>query len=400
MRQQLQSIIPDSMKRNFILSMLFVSIMGCFLFAETVEEVPTASTSGIIIQLETVAIPESTPTTTMTCSDTPTSQIEPTKTIQTNVWLNCCLGNIFVTALIVYPDTQVIIAGTQDGVYKSIQGGGDWVEMNSGFPGGYDIPWVWSLAIDPITPTTVYAGTDIGVYKKIEGVDYWVLMNNGIPNHYFINSLAIDPKTPTTIYAGATFYSGGGSDSDGIVLKSTDGGVKWREITSTIYDNVAFDLAINPSAPETVYVGMRGGVMKSKNGGVDWSLINTGLDNKYVLSVDVSPDPPNAVYAGTDGGVYVSTNDGMSWDPLNTGLINTRIVSFAFDPANSAILYVGTDGGGVYKSEDGGVNWIAVGTGLGRKTLIYSLAVNPSDPSIVYAGTDDGLFVLHQSPGV
>ena len=41
-----------------------------------------------------------------------------------------------------------------DGVFKSTNGGGNWV--NTGLTNSY----VLALAIDPVTPTTLYAGTD------------------------------------------------------------------------------------------------------------------------------------------------------------------------------------------------------------------------------------------------
>jgi hypothetical protein len=36
-----------------------------------------------------------------------------------------------------------------------------------------------ALAIDPITPSTLYAGTDAGVYKSTDGGGSWTVMNTG-----------------------------------------------------------------------------------------------------------------------------------------------------------------------------------------------------------------------------
>jgi uncharacterized membrane protein YgcG len=56
-----------------------------------------------------------------------------------------------------------VYAGTKDAVvYKSMDRGDTWAEMNTGLPAYAS---VYTLVIDPITPSTLYAGTADGVYK-------------------------------------------------------------------------------------------------------------------------------------------------------------------------------------------------------------------------------------------
>jgi len=45
-------------------------------------------------------------------------------------------------------------------VFKSTDGGENWHAFNMGLVNLH----VFALAIDPVTPTTIYAGTDIGVF--------------------------------------------------------------------------------------------------------------------------------------------------------------------------------------------------------------------------------------------
>ena len=71
------------------------------------------------------------------------------------------------------------------------------------------------LAIDPITPSTLYAGTDDGVFKSTNAGATWVA--TGLTTT-FVFAVAIDPSTPSNLYAGA----GGGG-----VLTSTDAGATW-----------------------------------------------------------------------------------------------------------------------------------------------------------------------------
>jgi len=87
--------------------------------------------------------------------------------------------------------------------------------------------WVTVLVIDPKSPTTLYAATDSGLFKSTDGSRTWSASDAGLPtnvgppqNAYYVSALAIDPVTPTTLYAGR--------NSDGI-FKSTDGGSSWFE---------------------------------------------------------------------------------------------------------------------------------------------------------------------------
>ena len=59
---------------------------------------------------------------------------------------------------------------------------------------------VHSLAIDPLTPTTLYAGTDLGVWRSTDSGTSWVAKNTDYNGT--VLSLAINPATPSTLYVG------------------------------------------------------------------------------------------------------------------------------------------------------------------------------------------------------
>src|SRR5438552_18789692 len=67
-------------------------------------------------------------------------------------------------------------------------------------------PWhgtgnIAALAIDPVTPTTLYAGTcDRGLLKSTDGGASWTA--TGL-TEISVAAIEIGPKTPTTLYAGA-----------------------------------------------------------------------------------------------------------------------------------------------------------------------------------------------------
>ena len=109
--------------------------------------------------------------------------------------------------------TTTVYAGTETGkVLKSTDGGASWAPAASGLPGsGYR---VMALAIDRATPGTLYAGTfagngsnasSSGVFKSTDGGNTWAHVATGLTSTNVL-TLAIDPVTPTTLYAG----TGGG----------------------------------------------------------------------------------------------------------------------------------------------------------------------------------------------
>ena len=66
--------------------------------------------------------------------------------------------------------------------------------------------FIYTLAVDPVTPTILYAGTGGGVFKSTDGGGTWSAFNTGLTDLY-VWALAIDPQTPTSLYAG-TYRSG------------------------------------------------------------------------------------------------------------------------------------------------------------------------------------------------
>jgi cysteine-rich repeat protein len=158
--------------------------------------------------------------------------------------------------------------------------------------------------------------------------------------------------------------------------------------------------AVAPTLPLTVYAAGGGGVFKTSDGGGDWSAVNTGLPaSNPVQALAIDPTAPATLYAGTHGGgVFKTTDGGGIWSAVNTGLpTNAAVSALAIDPTTPATLYAGTNGGGVFKTIDGGGSWSAVNSGLilDASTSYYTaLAIDPTAPATVYAGSVGGPFVL------
>jgi photosystem II stability/assembly factor-like uncharacterized protein len=297
-----------------------------------------------------------------------------------------------------------LYAGTSGGgVFKSSDGGGSWTAVNTGLDTTFVIT---ALVVDPAAPAKLYAGTGLGlvsgdasgVFKSTNGGQSWTAVNAGLTSVYgstppSVFALAIDSSAPATLYAST--YGG--------VFKTTNGGGSWRAIntglTGTGNAPIISALAIDPSAPATIYAGsgynnefwFGSGVFKSTNGGVSWSRINAGLTDSSVFSLAMDPFAPATLYAGTAGGVFRSTNGGGNWSAVNTGLTSTDVTALAIDPSAPATLYAGTSRGGVFKSHDSGGSWTAMNAGLANST-VNGFAIGRSAPASLHAATGSGVY--------
>jgi uncharacterized repeat protein (TIGR02543 family) len=294
----------------------------------------------------------------------------------TGTWTQLPLYERRLLCLAIDPLTpSTLYAGTGgSGVFRSAHSGTTWTAVNTGLTD----PWVWSLAINPLTPTTLYAGTDgRGVFRSTNSGTTWTTANTGLTNLH-ISSLAINPLTPTTLYAGTT----------GGVFRTTNGGTTWTTAKTGLTNLHISSLAINPLTPTTLFAGTTGGVFRSTNGGTTWTTANTGLTNPWIWSLAINPLTPTTLYAGTVGGVFRSTNSGTTWTAVNTGLTDLWVLCLAINPLTPTTLYAGTGNGGVCRSTNSGTTWTAVNTRL-TDPWVWSLAINPVTPAILYAGTGD-----------
>ena len=316
-------------------------------------------------------------------------------------------GNI--TALAIDPVTPTTLyAGTSDrGVFKSTDGGASW--NAAGLTG----ICVQTLAIDRVTPTTLYAATSGGVLKSTDGGVSWNATGLTAASVF---ALAIDYQIPTTLYAARY----------GEVLKSTDGGGTWNLVLvkNEYWGTGTFrDLAIDPENPAILYALVNystpeqefGEVLKSTDGGASWSIAILGsgwwdsspFGMVVLWHLAIAPQTtqtPTTVYvAGIRsesiyGSVFKSTDGGESWIEL-TITPSPSLHDLAIGPLNPATLYAAFPVAGVDKSMDGGATWSAVNNGLTDTLLAYgvtpgvlTMAIDPVIPTTLYGGTSIGVF--------
>ena len=99
-------------------------------------------------------------------------------------------------------------------------------------------------------------------------------------------------------------------------------------------------LAMDPSAPGTVYSGRKaGGVLKTTDAGKTWAPAGKWDEIASVRALAVDPAHPHTVYAGTfSGRVMKSTDAGAHWARLPLDVYSTPIQAIAVDPKNSRTI--------------------------------------------------------------
>ncbi|MBD2099870.1 putative baseplate assembly protein [Leptolyngbya sp. FACHB-261] len=254
-----------------------------------------------------------------------------------------------------------------------------------------------NLSID--SRTYIFAGTDDGVYCSLDQGKNWQL--KGLPSKA-IRSLLV---TTTRLMSGkitscGTQVLGKGTSfkknlrrGDVIVVSNQK-----RTVAEIISDTeLQLDLAFTPNLSEAsqfssgkeityIFAGTDDSIHCSEDLGESWSP-KSPSGNKTVHTLLAYEDAgSHYVLAGTNQGFYRSKDQGEHWQHSNLSEEHraSAIRSLAFDKRETGpVIYAGTDSG-VFSSSDRGVNW-RLCQNQPTAIEITALAVNKNGE--VFAGT-------------
>ena len=201
-------------------------------------------------------------------------------------------------------NSAIIYLGTNDGMFKSTNAGALWSNINSG-PLLSSSPAISALTIDLLNPSVLYAAaisTPGNIVKTTNGGATWVGSGagltytiDGVVSYPLINALAIDPVTPTTLYAAT---SGGG------IFKSTDGATNWSQSNAGLTRVNVNAVAVDRNNPATLLAGTTIGLDSfaaklSPSGSTLEYLVNFGGDGDDSASAVAVDSAGNAYIAGS-----------------------------------------------------------------------------------------------------
>src|SRR6267142_5477392 len=112
-------------------------------------------------------------------------------------------------------DNFTICVGTVGtGAWLSPDGGESWRQVRSGL---WSESRIFGFAVHPNQPRTILAGADDGVYRSEDGGEHFERLDSPM-NTLHVWKVAYDPSDPSTIFAGTR---------PAALFRSTDGGAHW-----------------------------------------------------------------------------------------------------------------------------------------------------------------------------
>ena len=267
---------------------------------------------------------------------------------------------------------KVIFIGTSNGLVVSESRGEAWHAVRYALKDHY----LTSMAVEE---GVLLAGTQDGVYRSDDMGDIWQEADAGLTIRH-IRWLAIHPNDRQRAFAG--------SEPTGIFV-SQDGGRSWRLCPEVeqLRKKHGWSLPYSPLAGCVrgfAFLGTRGYaavedgcVLVSKDAGETWHLPagsrgdpdhmpRPGFVHSDVHSIEVSPVSSDLVAAPTGGGFFHSSDGGSTWENLYR---SCYCRATWLDPADPDHMILGPAdfvdrNGRIEQTRDGGRTWQLASSGL------------------------------------
>ncbi|HTH54594.1 MAG TPA: hypothetical protein VL728_01025 [Cyclobacteriaceae bacterium] len=269
-------------------------------------------------------------------------------------------------------------------IYRSSDGGKNWTPFDNGIPRDATVSLFLVLG-DKILTTTDYHG----IYSIDQGEKQWKRIDQNLPKDADLNAIAKSGNTLViatlkhgilissdegatwvsavtkinssvrALHANAGFLLAGADDG---IYKSTDKGSTWKKVFN--------GPQVNGFAQrnKSIYAGLSNGAIHSNDDGGTW---------KYIYQPhamhDIAADN-NAVYVMTLGdGLKKSENEGLTWEVINSGLGTLNLYTFELKAFANKIFVA--QWYGIYSSSNSGASWNKISNGLPDSTAFSTLEV-------------------------
>ena len=211
---------------------------------------------------------------------------------------------------------------------------------------------------------------------------------------FILLDLSIPPGQDQVAYAAGSQYT---VDSEGIIIKTIDGGETWETILPLSGSVHSFTRIEFVTPLKGFVVGWGNTFMKTEDGGETWDDVEAGTNMYFYSSLNFyNEDVGFASGLNLSNGLdsYVTNDGGMTW---TIGASTANMAEFAAAFADETTLFsVGKDQV-ISKSEDGGDNWSIINTGIQG---FYNFEVFFKDVDNGIVSTEDGTLLTTHDSGV
>lgn len=270
--------------------------------------------------------------------------------------------------VVITPDGDVVVGSnfweTGPSLYISEDNGNTWTIKNIG---GYREQL--SLAVNSLG--YLFMGTENDLLRSTDNGDSWTnITPTELIGQPFFKSIAFD--SDNEIYLGLGFGNG--------LYHSANHGDNWSRVF------IHGESAIAVNSVNQVYTGSYD-LYHSGNHGYSWSPMNEGLSDLTILSLCV--DNMDNVFAGTKEGIYRLNAGSQIWVPVNDGILDTEITSIT---STLQELYA-VRNGLLFKSNDSGLNWEKID--LPQHNLEVTMVKTGPDEVVYAVGSVDDYYNMY-----
>ncbi len=224
------------------------------------------------------------------------------------------------------------------GIYRSDDGGKTWKQVlfRNNRTGGSDVvidpknprivyASLWEETLGPWEDGNSYAGTNGGLFKSVDGGTTWKQLTKGLPDNLVQINVAIAASDPSRLYATLqTKGASGYATPQGLyVYRSDDSGENWVKITNDPRPEMKIgggDLSVpvvDPKNPDVVYVTSIV-TCRSTDGGKTWITLRGAPGGDDYQNMWVNPKNPQILALVSDQGAVISVNGGRAGAPGTT----------------------------------------------------------------------------------
>ncbi len=339
-------------------------------------------------------------------------------------------SNFLIRRLIINPtNTQILLAATSGGIYRTINGGTNWTLVSSGT--------THDLEFKPGNSSIVYASGPTFKLSTNGGASFTVI-NSGIPTTGVNRmAIAVTANDANYVYVLASLSSNSGFQG---LYRSTNSGASFSLMASTPnllgWSNVGSDtggqgwydlcVAASPLNKNEVVVGGVN-VWRSTNGGSTWSIyghwVGSGAPFTHADHHDLEYDSSGNLFNANDGTLYKRV--GATWVEISGTMNISQIYKFGmstltankwisghqdngtsiwngtsynaelggdgmdcfFDRTNDNNVFGEYQNGSLQRSTNGGASWTSASAGLtGTSPWVTIWKQDPISATTIYVG--------------